>query len=200
MNNLCSVNGCETKAVSKRNGLCQKHAKRMRKYGTTEAQKGSRGPLSERFWLYVNKDAANGCWEWMGALGPNGYGRTGDKNKPDLVAHRVSYTLTKGRIPEGKIIMHTCDNRKCVNPSHLVAGTYLENMQDMIRKGRDYHPIKFGEESPRAKLTEGNVREIRSSVDITDAEFARRFGVTDTAIRSARIGVTWRHIDNATSI
>lgn len=190
----CSVNDCENLAVSTVSGLCQKHKKRLKKYGTTEAQKRSREPLSVRFWLHVNKKANNGCWEWTGALGPNGYGRTSGNGKFDLVTHRVSYVLTKGEIPDGKIIMHSCDNRKCVNPDHLIAGTYLENMQDMIRKDRAHHPIKYGEESPRAKLTDDNVRAIRSAVGVSDAEFARRFGVTNAAVRNARIGITWRHI------
>lgn len=191
----CCVDGCVNSAVSIASGLCQKHKRRLKKYGTTDAQIRSREPISIRFWLHVNKDAPSDCWEWAGALGPNGYGRTSGFGKNDLVAHRVSYMLTKGDIPEGKIIMHTCDNRKCVNPDHLVAGTYLENMQDMTRKGRAYHPIRSGNRSSRSILTEDAVRMIRSSKgQITDAEFARRFGVSKSAIRSARIGTTWRAI------
>lgn len=194
MSCICSVEGCLTQSVSLKSGLCQMHKRRLAKYGTTDPQKRSRGPLAERFWLYVDKRKDGECWEWTGALGPNGYGRTSDRGQNDLVAHRVSYELAHGAIPDGKIIMHSCDNRKCVNPQHLTAGTYLENMQDMIGKGRDNHPIRYGESSPRAKLTDANVVEIRSSIGVSDAEFARRFGVTKAAIRHIRIGITWRHI------
>ena len=148
----------------------------------------------ERFWSKVDIKSYEECWEWTGALGPHGYGRTSGNGKYDLVASRVSYELTKGQIPDGLIVIHSCDNPKCVNPSHLSVGTHLDNMQDMIKKGRDYHPIKYGEESPRAKLTDDIVRLIRSSSGIPDTEFARRFSVTKAAIRYVRIGLTWRHV------
>ena len=76
----------------------------------------------------------DGCWKWIGQI-VQGYGvfRSGDHQ---YKAHRVSYTLFKGEIPKGMIIMHKCDNRWCVNPEHLVCGTQRENLHDMASKGR----------------------------------------------------------------
>ena len=75
------------------------------------------------------------CHEWVGSLDPDGYGNClmlGQRR-----AHRVSFVLHKGPIPKGALICHTCDNPKCVNPSHLFLGNHLTNNQDRDRKGRN---------------------------------------------------------------
>lgn len=75
----------------------------------------------------------SGCWIWLRALNANGYGTLKRK-----LAHRFSWELHNGVIPEGKIIMHSCDVKSCVNPDHLSIGTKKENTQDMMRKGRHH--------------------------------------------------------------
>lgn len=92
----------------------------------------------DRFWSKVNKAGDNDCWEWQASL-RNGYGAFKFRGKM-WIASRVAYTLTKGEIPNGLLVCHTCDNRKCVNPAHLFLGTYVDNAQDMIAKGRQYMP------------------------------------------------------------
>lgn len=96
-------------------------------------------PLEERFWPKVDKSPGKGpngdCWLWTGCKLPKGYGQIGIANVPAL-AHRVSYELANGPIPEGLHVLHACDNPSCVNPTHLLAGTPKDNMQDMISKGR----------------------------------------------------------------
>ena len=90
---------------------------------------------SERFWSKVNKDASGGCWEWIGNMHNNGYGLI-NVEKKHWRAHRLSYCIKHGSVPEGMYLMHQCDNKKCVNPEHLKPGTHQENMADMKEKGR----------------------------------------------------------------
>ncbi len=79
----------------------------------------------------------NGCWDWLGSKNikmPYGRFRVGKKG---ILAHRFSYTINVGKIPEGLCVLHKCDNPSCVNPEHLFLGTYLDNVRDCIKKGRD---------------------------------------------------------------
>ena len=90
---------------------------------------------AERFWKKVDKDVSGGCWEWRGCMHNNGYGLA-VINNTSYRAHRLSYMIDKGAIPEGLYLMHGCDNKRCVNPAHLTPGTHKENMADMKAKGR----------------------------------------------------------------
>src|SRR5690348_1346681 len=81
----------------------------------------------------INK--INGCWEFTGSLNNGGYGVIGFKGKVWL-AHRLSYYFHNGEIPKGLLVCHKCDNRKCINPDHLFLGTYMDNYNDMVAKGR----------------------------------------------------------------
>lgn len=89
--------------------------------------------MVERFWERVQKD--DGCWEWTGATSAAGYGVFG-KNTKLWFAHRFSYELSNGPIPDGMFVCHQCDNPRCVRPDHLFLGSHKDNMKDMCLKGR----------------------------------------------------------------
>ena len=96
--------------------------------------------IEERFWEKVNKDTKSGCWEWQSSIRGNGYGAFFTHLKPEgrkcHGAHRYSWELANGAIPEGLWVLHKCDNRICVNPDHLFLGDRTDNMRDCAAKGR----------------------------------------------------------------
>jgi hypothetical protein len=91
--------------------------------------------LAERFWAKVDVRGPDDCWPWKAAKTGGGYGyiRVGLRT---LVASRIAYQLTKGRIPKGKSILHSCDNPPCMNPAHLSPGTQGQNLRDSYSRGR----------------------------------------------------------------
>ena len=91
-----------------------------------------------RFWAKVEK--SDGCWLWTGAAYSYGYGRVSVKGVQSA-AHRVSYVISNGSIPDDMQVCHTCDNRLCVRPHHLFLGTAADNAQDREKKGRGYKPV-----------------------------------------------------------
>lgn len=131
----------------------------------------------EAFMLRIDKTET--CWVWRGTKNGYGYGTFllpgSDKS---LRAHRFSYELHNGPIPEGMVIMHTCDNPPCVNPDHLKIGTKLDNNRDAISKRRN----QFGERHGRAKLTDAQVEEIKASTNITQRKLAEVYGVDASQI------------------
>jgi hypothetical protein len=179
----------------------------------------SRGetPIEERFWKFVVK--ADGCWSWLGCTAPNGYGLIYDKKLDRKIpAHRLSYEMHIGPVPEGYFVCHRCDNPPCTNPEHLFVGTPKDNSQDMAKKGRSgltRHPERAargtrnarfthpettarGEESGQAKLTESQVREIRQLHNTgahSQKSLGKKFGVCKATIYYIVNNLSWQHID-----
>ena len=102
----------------------------------TRGRRKSTSTLLERLLNKVIIDKNTDCWEWQGGKNNIGYGMIRDEDKM-RTTHRVSYEEHNDTIiPKGKVVMHTCDNRSCVNPDHLIQGTQQQNMRDMVNKGR----------------------------------------------------------------
>lgn len=141
--------------------------------------------LKERFEDKIEKDRKTGCWNWLGGKTAEGYGYISIKGR-DKRAHRVSYQLFCEEIPEGKVICHTCDNRACVNPKHLFAGTHQENMKDMVNKGRSTK----GTTNPNSKLTEDQVIAIFSDTRM-HKEIALEYDINKTYVSDIKAGRSW---------
>lgn len=145
---------------------------------------------SARFSSYVQRGEPHECWEWQGTVKRHGYGQMWFRGKSDR-AHRVSYQLHNGAIPEGLLIRHTCDNKLCVNPGHLITGTGKDNARDAVERG--LYPR--GETQGRSKLTLEQVREIRRNwKNRTESQksMAGRFGVSTSAVQFVAAGQSWR--------
>ena len=117
-----------------------------------------------------------------------------DGTRRTMSAHRLSYELHFGEIPDGMEVCHKCDNRRCVNPYHLFLGTRQDNINDRERKGRNNPPK--GEANPKAKLTEADVLEIREKrlQGVSFGKLATEYGVCKKTVQSAVSGKTWAHL------
>ena len=113
----------------------------MNKHQHTKKRKGPAPiPVSQRFWNKVDIRSEDECWEWQAYRLWNGYGRVGVENRKIAFAHRISWEITHGSIPDGMLVLHRCDNRACVNPSHLFLGSAADNSNDMKQKKRHCGP------------------------------------------------------------
>lgn len=189
---ICTIEGCENKMNGQ--GLCVGHQYRLKRYGSPHICPRGHAPPEERFFRRVDKSGS--CWIWTGVTAPNGYGRfqAGGKGSPSIGAHRFSYEMHKGPIPDGMFVMHSCDVRNCVNPDHLSLGTPKDNTHDMIKKGRWKGGISRGEKSGAAVLTDEKVRYIRSS-PLRNVDLAKELNVYPSVIWNVRHRKTWTHID-----
>lgn len=191
MTRLCSIAGCENKHSAK--GFCRLHYLRMKFNGSAAGSSRSHAPLEVRFWRYVDKRGDDECWPWVGKRQPTGYGRIGEGQYKQHGAHRVSFKMANGFEPP--VVMHTCDNRWCVNPAHLKAGTYAENNADMRAKGRHNTTERpRGADHHRAKLTEADVRIIKSRPTEKPGKLGAEFGVKSAVIQRIRNGTAWKHV------
>lgn len=126
-------------------------------------------------------DTSGDCWVWTGVKNPHGYGRGYDcDTMKTQYAHRISFEIFYGEKPEE--ILHECDNTSCVKPTHLRAGTHVENMRDMAAKAR----------GNTAKLTADQVREIREIGEMRG--LAKRYGVSRHTIRQIIKRETWKDV------
>lgn len=194
MENVCCIKECNLPALTL--GLCNKHWRRNKKYGSPVAVSSHSGlfrglPAEERFAKSVNK--TEGCWIWKASKDKNGYGifRGMIGNTTFTKAHRYSYALHTGDLLIGMQALHTCDNPSCVNPEHLFAGTNADNMRDKAQKGRSKVPV--GEKHGKAVLTERQVHRILKDPR-PYVEIATQYNVAPSTIGSIKQRVSWRHL------
>jgi hypothetical protein len=158
--------------------------------GSVNAKLGKVTPAAIRFWSKVKK--ASGCWLWTGAVGKVGYGNFGTGGGVTVGAHRFSYELHCGPVPDGKLVLHRCDNRLCVRPDHLFLGTHKDNTADASNKGR----LARGERQGGAKLTADQARTIYTS-EKTQDQLAAEFGVSQAQVYRIRAGRAWAHVTSS---
>ena len=192
----CAIKNCDLPELA--SGFCNKHWRRLKKFGSplwlSKPAASYRGlPAIERFFPRVLK--TEGCWEWQSGTDADGYGLfMGDVLGVTFKrAHRFSWAFHNNQIiPEGMEILHSCDNPRCVNPEHLSLGTSAQNQQYKWTKGRG-NPNK-GTSHWKCKLTEDQVREIRSSKE-TQKVLAERYGMHQEGISCVIRRKSWKHIE-----
>ena len=195
----CIVEGCDGEYGVR--GMCSKHYHRWLRHGDPTIVKQVQihgASIKDR--LYARTKATNNgssakykyCLEWTGSKDKNGYGRMRINDKPILV-HRIAWEIHNGPIPEGRHILHYCDNPNCIRIDHLFLGDQNANNQDCIQKGRDKKRGLRGEDHNLAKFTEDQVMEIRAS-DERGKDLAKRYGVAQTTIFDIRKGRSWKHL------
>ncbi|SRR6266436_5199298 len=130
---------------------------------------------------------SDGCCEWTGLKDKDGYGRFYAKWK--ISSHRFSWELFYGPIPDGLLVLHTCDNTSCIKPTHLFLGTHKDNMADCVSKGRKPEGNRHG----MCKLSDEEVREIRRSSE-NGVVLGARYGVCRSTISYIRLRKTHKKL------
>lgn len=149
----------------------------------------TRRPVVERFWDHVEK--SDNCWLWTGCPSAFGHGKIsmGGIGSKEVGAHRLSWEIHCGPIPDGLSVLHTCDVPACVRPDHLFLGRQRDNIADMIAKGRN----AYGERSGMAKLTQKDADAIRklAAMKMKQVTIAALFCVSKCTVSEVVSGKRW---------
>jgi len=145
------------------------------------------------FWRKVDVKQSDECWNWIGAVNKDGYGRARFQGK-SIYVHRLSLIYQEPNLDFGKkVVMHICDNPRCCNPKHLLLGTHADNQADKFKKQRQAK----GEKNGQSLLTEEQVKEARSKYIpkvMTYKMLAEEYGVCKDTMQKAIRGIYWSHI------
>lgn len=180
----CAFDECERNAVCK--GYCDKHYRRVLRRGDVNdygSRKVAEGDAIERFHQKYEINES-GCWMWNGGTRLNSkgvpYPRHWTDDSESIGAHRFSFELAHGEIPQGMYVCHKCDTPLCVNPDHLFLGSHQDNMRDMVAKQRSF--VGRGEDKKgRAKLTNQQADQIRK-MSMSHSNIGAMFGVSAATI------------------
>jgi hypothetical protein len=155
--------------------------------------------IVERFWEKVAK--GEGCWNWTGYRKDKGYGtihNSDGETKRPVLAHRLSWEIANGPIPDGICVLHRCDNPACVRLDHLFLGTKADNNADMKAKGRASGNPACGEDAVWAKMTEAQVREMRDKYGSMHrppvSKISADYRIHKMTVWNILTRRTWRHI------
>ena len=145
------------------------------------------------FWKKVNKNAPNNCWEWTASLDSKFYGQF-RLNGKNILAHRLSWIILVGLIPDNLCVLHKCDNTKCINPDHLWLGTQQDNIKDMFKKGRA--KSRIGESNPACKLTTKQVLCIKALLKNGDklSNVAKLYNINRCTVADIKYGRSWTSV------
>lgn len=168
-------------------------------YTCSETYRGQPGQATEIVSMIAAHADESSCLEWpykRKATGlPYGIVR---HDGTDWRVHRLAYKIVHGDIPDGKIIMHSCDNPPCFNPNHLSPGTRTENAADRHQKGRTkkaVSPVR-GEAQWKSKLTDSDIIEIRESYrnGHSQTAVAIHFSISQVCVSRIVLGRSWKHV------
>lgn len=147
-----------------------------------------------RFWLKIEVKGPEECWNWKASTAGKGYGQIKPPggSRLNLYAHRVSFEIHHGPVPQGREVCHRCDNPLCCNPAHLFAGTRKENAEDMGNKMRS----GWGSRNARAKLTDADVGAIRKLIagGMAQVKIAALFNISQIQISRIKTGKRWSKV------
>lgn len=149
------------------------------------------GKVKNRFWSKVIIEEGGECWEWIGSKLRGCYGGLRINNHV-VQAHRLSYMIHYGEIPEGMLVCHHCDNASCVNPNHLFLGTHLDNSRDKFSKNRQ----AIEERCPKTKFSKGIIRSIRQEYSIggiSMRSLSRKYKITYSHVNGILHGTSRKY-------
>ena len=163
----------------------------MLRYYTPE---NTRSKIEARLLKFRRIDPVTGCWLWTGLFWDYGYGKLAVRRKA-YRTHRLAMYVWRGFDLERdrRYICHRCDVPACFNPDHLFVGTPLDNMRDMVAKGRHRRVATYG----NARLSADDVRAIRAEIaaGMTQMAIAAKWGVQQTTISDIKLRKSWKHIE-----
>lgn len=205
---VCAFDGCGRRPFG--HGLCKGHYKQHVRGQSLRRLQQDITP-EERFWAKVNKGGPTPdrnvygdigqCWVWTSGKDLRGYGCFNKAPGEATRAHRYSWAITVGPVPDGLSVLHRCDERACVRPDHLFLGDQGDNMRDMAAKGRQWvqlNPERHfrGEQHPNAALTETSVIEARRrhAAGESFGAIARNLGVNRSSVARAVLRKSWKHV------
>lgn len=151
---------------------------------------------TDRFWSKVHVGVDDECWPWTAAINWKGYGRFKTLLRSGVPgherAHRVAWSLCKGEIPDGSLVLHRCDNPACCNPNHLFLGTTQDNINDKINKNRQLR----GEQIAQAKLNSATIIKIRECLclGVSQSVIATKFAVSQATVSNIKRKTVWNHV------